>query len=51
MMLYLAFRMPEAAIDWASDNSGFDTAHVFLIMRGFLVSSAVGVTVSTIFAE
>ncbi len=51
VMFYLAFRMPEAAVDWASNTSGYDTLHVFLVMRSLLVTSAVGITVSTIYAK
>ena len=51
MMLYLAFKTPDVVIDWASDTSGYDTGHVWLLGRAFLVSSAIIVTVSGLFAK
>ncbi len=51
MLLYLAVKMPDVAIEWASDTSGYDTGHVWLVGRALLVSTAVIVTISGLFAK
>ena len=51
MLLFLAVKMPESAVEWASDTSGYDAGHVWLLGRAALVCTAVMVTVSGLFAK